>query len=111
MRPNIPVEPGSSCGSSTGDSQYSSYRLGPTGMTNTSITPTIADLDRCSAAGDQVHEEQDHRDDEQHVDDAAGHVKCEAKYPEQQQQDDKRPQHDDEPSCQTKEGKRCADGY
>src|SRR6185503_10064938 len=40
--------------------------------------------DRRASTGDQVHEEQNHRDHEQHVNDAAGDVEREPEHPEQQ---------------------------
>src|SRR3954471_1001955 len=44
-------------------------------------------------AANQVDQEQDQRNHQQHVDDAAGHVERQAENPEQQQQDDERPEH------------------
>jgi hypothetical protein len=52
------------------------------------------DLNRGPSPADQVHEEQDDRDHQQHVDDPAGHVEREPEQPEQQQQDDERPEHE-----------------
>src|SRR5215216_6755419 len=40
----IPFEAAAGCGSSTAASQYSSYRSAPTGITNTSMKTTIAEL-------------------------------------------------------------------
>src|ERR1044071_2525903 len=82
-------------------------------MTNTSINTTIAplqfrmqsggtstprpsepDLDDGSSAGNQLNQEQHGCDDQQDVNDAAGHIECESEQPEEHQQDNQRPQHD-----------------
>jgi len=44
-----------------------------------------------SPAADQVEQEDDRGDYQQDVDQPAGDIECESEYPEQQEQDDKRP--------------------
>src|SRR3954452_10723530 len=109
-RPRKPVAAAADWESAeNGCSQESSYWSGPTGMTKTSIdakcearTLSVARvrtshsklaLHHSPPAANQVDQEQDQRNHQQHVDDAAGHVERQAENPEQQQQDDERPEH------------------
>src|SRR5688572_21396328 len=63
-------------------------------------------LDDAPAAAEQIDQEQNRGNHEQRVDDATRHVEREAEYPEQQQQDNKRPEHVVDPPAYGR-GKLC----
>src|SRR5688572_19747124 len=99
-RPKNPVGGSSTSSSSSGCSPYNSYRSRPTGMTNTSINTDDSRLmlmgspdasSDASPAADQVEEKNDRGNHQQDVNHAAGDVKQESEYPEQEQQNDERP--------------------
>src|SRR3954471_12122226 len=56
-------------------------------------TSSFTTLNDSSPAADQIHQEQDHGNHKKHMDDPACDVERQAKNPEQQQQNDKRPEH------------------
>ena len=54
---------------------------------------TLADSQNAAASGNQVDDEDDQRDDQQKVDQAAGDVKAEAQKPQNHKNDDNCPKH------------------
>src|SRR5688572_21968545 len=113
-RPMNPSGASSTSSVSSGCSPYNSYRSRPIGMTNTSIRnddstliwEPVAKSEDAPPSADQVEQEHDRGNDQQDVNHAAGDIKQESKYPEQEQQNDQRPQH----VCSSGErrGKPCA---
>jgi hypothetical protein len=115
MRPANPEGGSDERSRENGCSQYSSYRWDPTGMTKTSIDEVRSqgsaklEVSQKSTSpfelrtsnflydgpppGDQIDQEQNQGNHEEHVNDPAGHIEGQTEYPEQQQQDDERPQH------------------